>query len=170
MPVLLKLAAAVSAFNRGVARATAWASLAMVLVTFAVVVARYGFGWGSIAMQEAVIYLHALLFMSAAAGALVTGDHVRVDIFHSRFSPRRQALVDCLGALFLLLPFALFIAWASFDYVSNAWARSESSSEPGGLPWVWALKTLLLTLSAQLAAQAVADAIRHGHAALGDGR
>lgn len=167
MKALLKLADAISATNRAIARTTAWASLAMVLLTFAVVVARYGFDSGSIALQEAVLYLHAVLFMTAAAGALVTGDHVRVDIFHSRFGPRTKAAVECLGALLLLLPFALFIGWASLDYVSNAWARSESSGEPGGLPWLWALKTLLLTLSAQLASQALADAIRNGHLAWG---
>ena len=48
-------------------RLLSWLSLAMVLVTFTVVVLRYGFESGSIAMQESVTYLHALLFMLCAA-------------------------------------------------------------------------------------------------------
>lgn len=132
----------------------------MVLLYFLIVVLRYGFGWGSIAMQESVVYLHALLFIGAAAGALTQDAHVRVDVFYGRWSETRQQWVNMLGAVFLLLPFAAFLLWSAWDYVGDAWARREGSSEPGGLPYVYLLKSLILLLAVQLGLQAVAQIIQ----------
>ena len=61
-------------------RTVAWLTLAMTLLTFGVVVLRYGFNQGWIWLQESVTYLHAAVFMVAAAWALQTDDHVRVDM------------------------------------------------------------------------------------------
>ena len=79
------------------------------LVQFAVVVMRYVFGLGSIWLTETIIYGHATLFMLAAAWTLREGGHVRVDIFYADAGPRRRALIDLCGALFLLLPFMLVL-------------------------------------------------------------
>jgi TRAP-type mannitol/chloroaromatic compound transport system permease small subunit len=56
----------------------------MVLVTFLVVVLRYAFDQGSIALQESVTYMHASLFMLAIAYTLGRDGHVRVDILYQR--------------------------------------------------------------------------------------
>lgn len=149
----------ISRINSLIARCAAWSVLLMVALYFAIVVLRYGFDWGAIALQESVVYLHALLFMGAAAGVLAQDGHVRVDVFYSRFSPARQALVNLLGALLFLLPFAGFLLWSAWDYVGEAWARNEGSSEPGGLPFVYLLKSLILVLAVQLALQALAQAL-----------
>ena len=49
--------------STGIANTIRWLALAMVLITLAVVVLRYAFSIGAIPMQEAVIYMHGLLFM-----------------------------------------------------------------------------------------------------------
>ncbi|MDX1497765.1 MAG: TRAP transporter small permease subunit, partial [Salinisphaeraceae bacterium] len=77
------LAQWIDRLNAGLGRAVAWCTLAMVLIYFAVVVLRYFFNFGSIALQESVTYLHALVFMLAAAYTLQQDGHVRVDIFYS---------------------------------------------------------------------------------------
>ena len=129
--------------NEWVGRAVAWLTLAMVLITVGVVIARYGFRWGSIAVQESVVYLHAAVFMLGAAYALRHDAHVRVDIVYRKVSPRRQAWIDLLGVLFLLLPVCVYIFAASTDYVAAAWGVREGSREAGGLPLVYLLKTLI---------------------------
>jgi TRAP-type C4-dicarboxylate transport system permease small subunit len=48
--------------------------------------------------------------------------HVRVDIFYAGFSTVTKAWVDLCGALFLLLPFMLFITWSSWQYILDSWA------------------------------------------------
>ncbi|HEX5676385.1 MAG TPA: TRAP transporter small permease subunit [Alcanivorax sp.] len=150
-----------TAFTCGVGHLCAWFSLAMVVLMVLVVVLRYGFGIGSIALQESLTYLHGALFMLGAAYALALDEHVRVDVFYQHFSPRRRALVNVLGTLFLLLPVCVAIFGLSFEYVVHSWAGLERSDN-GGLPLVFVLKSLLLALPALLALQAAAELIRHG--------
>jgi len=79
---LEKFCRSIDTLNEYVGRCVAWLVLAMVLVTFLVVVLRYGFNFGRIAMQEISTYLHAFVFMLAGAYTLKHNEHVRVDIFY----------------------------------------------------------------------------------------
>ncbi|NNJ77891.1 MAG: TRAP transporter small permease subunit [Xanthomonadales bacterium] len=140
-------------------RAVAWLTLVMTLLTFLVVLLRYGFNQGWIWMQESVTYLHATVFMVAAAWALQADEHVRVDIFYRERSDRYRAGVDLAGTVMFLLPFSVFMLYIGWDYVAAAWAVREASSEPGGLPLVWLLKSLVLVLPGFLLLQAVVTAL-----------
>jgi len=82
------LADRIDRLTTAVGRAVAWLALAIVLLQFALVVARYLFGLGSIWLTETVIYGHATLFMLAAAWTLRAGGHVRVDVFYAEAGPR----------------------------------------------------------------------------------
>ncbi len=145
-------------------RVVAWFTLLMVLATCAVVVARYGFDTGSVAVQEAVLYLHALVFMLGSSYTLKHDEHVRVDIFYRPASARRQHLINLLGVLLLLWPTCGFIIYASLDYVAASWAanqgQGEASREAGGLPYVYLLKTLIPVAMGLLMLQGLALAAR----------
>ncbi len=141
-------------------RAVAWLTLGMVLVTFLVVLLRYAFDLGWIAMQESVTYMHAVVFMLGAAYTLKHDGHVRVDIFYRAFSPRTRAWVDLFGVLVLLLPTCGFIIWIGWDYVASSWSVSEGSREAGGLPGVFLLKGLILLMPALLLLQGIASVLR----------
>ncbi len=143
-----------------VGRAVSWLSLLMVLVTFAVVVLRYAFDLGWIAMQESVTYMHAVLFLAGAAYTLRHQGHVRVDIFYRRFSPRTRAWVDLLGTLLLLMPVCLFIFYISWAYVADSWSLLEGSREAGGLDGVFLLKSMILVMAGLLVLQGVAILLR----------
>ncbi|AGA89473.1 TRAP-type mannitol/chloroaromatic compound transport system, small permease component [Thioflavicoccus mobilis 8321] len=147
--------------NDLVGRTIAWLSVAIVIVTFLVVVLRYAFDLGWIAMQESVTYMHALLFMLGIGYALRHGGHVRVDIFYQRLAARGRAWIDLLGTLLLLFPLCLFIAWMGWDYVAASWAVAEGSREAGGLPGVYLLKTLILLMPALVMVQGLAMALRN---------
>lgn len=138
--------------------AVSWLTLAMVVLTFAIVVLRYGFNHGWIWLQESVTYLHAMVFMIAAAWAFQADEHVRVDIFYRDRSPRYKAWVNLLGILILLLPFSLFLLIIGWDYVSASWSAMETSREAGGLPIVYLLKSLILVLPALLLVQSYSTA------------
>lgn len=150
-----ELAGRLGLINEWTGRAVAWLTLLMVIVTFTVVALRYGFDLGFIAMQESVIYLHALNFMLGAAYTLKHDAHVRVDIFYQKMGPRGRAWVDLLGTLLLLLPVCGFIFWASWEYVINAWTIREASGEAGGLPFVYLLKSILLLMPSLLMIQGI---------------
>ncbi|MEJ2383488.1 MAG: TRAP transporter small permease subunit [Xanthomonadales bacterium] len=136
-------------------RAVAWLTLVMTLLTFGIVILRYGFNQGWIWLQESVTYLHAAVFMVAAAWALQTDDHVRVDIFYRERSPRYRAAVNLAGTLLFLVPFSLLLLTIGWEYVASSWETHEASREAGGLPLVWLLKSLILVLPALLLLQSV---------------
>lgn len=138
----------------------AWAPLAMALLTVAVVVLRYGFGIGAIAAQEAVIYLHSALFMLGASCTLFADEHVRVDVFYRRFGERARAWVNALGHAVFTLPLCTLIFSASLGYVGESWAIRERSPEPGGIPAVFLLKTLIPSMAVLLALQALSEIIK----------
>lgn len=142
-------------------RAVAWLTLAMGAVTGLVVLLRYGFGIGSIALQESITYLHATIFMLGAAYTLQKGGHVRVDVFYHRFSTVTKAWIDCIGGVVFLLPVSAFIGVISWHYVAESWAIHETSADPGGLPFVYLLKTLIPLLSATLVLQGLAEVLRN---------
>lgn len=156
----LALASLIDSLNANFGKACSWLTLFLVVGTGVVVVLRYGFGIGATALQESVLYAHALVFMGAASWVLQRNGHVRVDIFYQKFSGRRQALVDLFGTLLFLLPVCLFLGWASWDYVSNSWATREASSESGGLHFVYLQKSIILVLVVSLVLQGLSNAIK----------
>ena len=160
MPLLRSLVHSIDAFTERTGKLLAWFALAMALLTAVVVILRYGFNIGSIATQEAIIYLHGSLFMLGAAYTLKHGGHVRVDIFYQHFGPRGQAWVNSLGGIIFLLPLCVFIFGMSWNYVAESWAIREISAEPGGIPAVFLLKTLLPLMAVNLFCQGLAEVLR----------
>ena len=154
------LADRIDRLTTGIGRAVAWLALAVVLLQFALVVARYLFGLGSIWATESVIYAHATLFMLAAAWTLRAGGHVRVDVFYAEATPRTRAKIDLAGSGLLLLPFSTVLVWLSVPYAARAWAILERSQETSGLPLVYLLKTLIPLFAFLMALQGIAQAIR----------
>ena len=157
---MLSVADTIDWLNTKIGRAAAWLCLAVVAIQFAVVVLRYLFGIGSIWLQESIIYSHAAMFLLVAAWTLKNEGHVRVDIFYASASPRRKAIVDLCGALFLLIPFAAAILYFSWPYVARSWAIMEGSREASGLPLVFVLKSLIPVFAIMLILQGMAQAIR----------
>lgn len=143
-----------------IGKAISLLSIAMVLITFTVVVLRYGFSVGWIALQESIMYLHAMCFMLMSAYTLQTDGHVRVDIFYAKLSAKRKAIVDLAGTVLFLFPVCGFITAMSWDYVLTSWRLLEASQEAGGLPLVFVLKTLIPLFCLTMALQGVAIAIR----------
>jgi TRAP-type mannitol/chloroaromatic compound transport system permease small subunit len=151
---------AIDRVTAAIGRAALWCCLYAVLAEFAVVLLRYAFGIGSIKLQESVLYAHAGLVMLAAAWTLQVGGHVRVDVFYAQARPRTRALVDLLGALLFLLPFAAAVAALSLPYVERSWAILERSREASGLPFVYLLKTLIPIFALLIGLQGIAQALR----------
>ena len=84
--------------NAGLARAIRWLCLIMVVVTLLVVVLRYGFDVGAIALQESVMYMHGLVFLLGIPYGIAQNTHVRVDIAHGRLSERWRHRIELAGA------------------------------------------------------------------------
>ncbi|GAA0854142.1 TRAP transporter small permease subunit [Aliiglaciecola litoralis] len=138
-----------------------WFTLLMVITMLLIVVLRYGFDIGWIAMQESVMYLHATVFLLGSAHTLRVNEHVRVDIFYRRFSPAKQAKVNLFGSVAFLLPVNIFIFIISYDYVMFSWSMLEDSREAGGIPAVFILKSLILVFAAIMVAQGISEILKN---------
>lgn len=141
-------------------RTIAWLTLLMMILMTAVVVVRYLFNENSIFLQESVMYLHGMVFMFASGYTLKHNGHVRVDIFYRKMSVQKRAAVDLFGTLFLLFPVMIFIGWASWDHIALAWKTKEASTEPGGIPAIYLLKSLTLVLVVVMLFQGLAEALK----------
>jgi TRAP-type mannitol/chloroaromatic compound transport system permease small subunit len=123
---------------------SSWLILLMIFLSSMIVILRYVFEIGVVAMQELLVYSHGMLFLFYAALALKDDAHVRVDIFYRELSVKRKRMINILGNLFFLQPFAWVILIFSFEYVHFSWSINEISPEPGGLPFVYLFKTSLI--------------------------
>jgi TRAP-type mannitol/chloroaromatic compound transport system permease small subunit len=157
---LAPLLRAADAVSEVAGRLAGLLAIALVGLVFALVVARYALGIGSVAAQEAVLWLHASVFLLGLAYALKHGSHVRVDVFSQRWTPRTRAWLEFAGMVLLLMPFCLLMAGMSWDYVAASWAVKEGSRDPGGLPGWYLLKSLLPLSALLLMLQAAAETLR----------
>jgi TRAP-type mannitol/chloroaromatic compound transport system permease small subunit len=155
-----KLASSIEAISRATGMGVAWVALLMVIVQFVVVAMSYVFSIGYIWLQESVVYMHALLFLTAAAFTLLEDGHVRVDVFFREAGEKQKAVTDFLGAYLFLLPVVVMIGWLGYPFVTRSWAYFEGSQETSGIQAVYLLKTFILLFAGLMLLQGYASAIR----------
>ena len=151
---------ALDALAEWTGRSVAWLAYGMALVIVLIVVLRYGFSLSFTALGESAYYQFAMIFMLGAAYTLKHDDHVRVDVFYRRLSPRGRAWVNIGGSLLFLMPVMGLIFWISSDYVLASWSLHEGSREGGGLPFVYLLKSLLWVMPLLMMLQGLAEILR----------
>jgi TRAP-type mannitol/chloroaromatic compound transport system permease small subunit len=149
------------AITRGLGTSVAWLTAVMAIVTTAIVLLRMVLGSGSIGAQESLTYMHALIIMLANAYTLGADGHVRVDIIYRRLNELQRAWINALGTVLFLLPFALFTVLISWDYVAASWQVMETSSDAGGIPAVFLLKSLLVINGVLLILQGLVELLRN---------
>ncbi|MCB1482544.1 MAG: TRAP transporter small permease subunit [Rhodobiaceae bacterium] len=145
---------------RWLGAAISWCLIAMMVVQVAVVIARYVFGVGLIALQDAVIFGHGLAFLLASAWVLQRDEHVRVDVIHDRLGKDGRRAIDTVALLAFVIPACAVIGWYSFPYVINAFASLEGARQPGGLAGIFLLKGAILVFTASVALQALSSGLK----------
>lgn len=150
------------ALSMRVGKAVAWLTFAMVAITFVIVVMRYVFGAGLIWMQQALTWMHAVVFMLGAAYTLQADEHVRIDIFYRTMNERRRAWVNLAGVVLFVFPFCGYLLYVSLSYVGAAWTIGEVSRDAGGLPYpaIPLLKSMLLLMPLAVSLQGLSILLR----------
>jgi TRAP-type mannitol/chloroaromatic compound transport system permease small subunit len=152
----------IEAWTDFVGRVTLWVTLLMIGLVATNVVLRYLFSFGSVWAQELEWHLLAALILLGMSYALQRGDNVRVDLFYAGYSPRAKFAVDVVSVLLMLVVSLLFIK-LSINYVAQSWSINETSPDPGGIPWRWAIKSLIPLGYALVALQSVGALLRLFH-------
>jgi TRAP-type mannitol/chloroaromatic compound transport system permease small subunit len=155
----LRFADMVDRLDEQVGQALKWLVLFASLISAGNALMRYTIHYSSNAFLEIQWYLFGAMFLLAAGYALKHGEHVRVDVFFSKMSPRTQAWVDVVGTILFLMPMAIIIAWLSVPMVVNSIRIQEHSSDAGGL-LRWPIKIMIPLGFALLALQGLAEIIK----------
>ena len=116
----------------------------MTLLMIIVIVSRYFFGVGRTDLQELVMYFHALIFLGCAGYVFNKDEHVRVDIFYRGVTSKYKDLINVIFGFIFLLPLAFVVGFYSIELINMSWKIQETSTEAGGLPYVFVQKTFIL--------------------------
>jgi TRAP-type mannitol/chloroaromatic compound transport system permease small subunit len=155
-----KFCDALDGLIRRIGHVVCWANGILIFVIILQVILRYGFGHGLVILEELQWHLYALGIMIGASYAMMVNSHIRVDIFHMRFSERTQAIWEIFGIVFLLLPFVFIVFHQSLPFLYDSWRVGERSDAPMGLPCRWLIKGVIPFSFALLAIAAVSRLIK----------
>jgi len=159
MDLLLRWAHRVDTINRLIGRAMAWPIIGAIVVSAGNAISRKFFGVSSNAWLEVQWHLFALSSLGCAGYVLLVNEHVRVDVWSSRRTPRTRAWID-LGALLLCaLPMTIVIGTLSAQLFARRWGSGEIYVNAGGLP-VWPIVAVMPLGMALLALQCASEIVR----------
>jgi TRAP-type mannitol/chloroaromatic compound transport system permease small subunit len=154
-----RLADRIDDFIDLVGRAISWLALAVAIVMGTNVLLRYGFSLGWIWAQELEWHLLVPLTLVGMSYALRHGEHVRVDVLFTHFTPRGKLFVDIVAAVLAMI-FCLLVIWLSAGFVEQSWAMGEGSPNPGGIGALYLMKAMVPLGFALLFLQSLAQAIQ----------
>jgi len=149
----------IEALIDAVGRATLYLTLVMIGLVAVNVLLRYSLSFGSVWSQELEWHLLATIILLGMSYALQRGENVRVDVFYANFTPRAKFVVNLASGV-LTLAIALLFIKLSASYVAQSWAIGETSADPGGIPYRWAVKGLIPLGFGLLALQTVGALLR----------
>ena len=132
----------------------------MFILVIVNILLRYIFNINFIFMQELVMYLHAFIFLFGISICLKENSHVRIDVFSNKLDAKAKKYIEVLGTVFLIIPFCLFVLYESTPIIIRSWEMLESSGEPGGLPFIYILKSAIYFFASLLLIQALGRLVK----------
>jgi TRAP-type mannitol/chloroaromatic compound transport system permease small subunit len=138
-----KICEILDAIVQHIGDAFSWLSILLVAAIIIQVILRYVFGRGLVILEELQFHFYGMMFMIAVSYALITNSHIRLDLLHANFSPRKKEIAEVFGIIFLLMPMIVIIFLHSLDFLADSWRVSERSDAPMGLPFRWAFKAFI---------------------------
>ncbi|MEK9906876.1 MAG: TRAP transporter small permease subunit [Gammaproteobacteria bacterium] len=132
----------------------------MFILVIVNILLRYIFNINFIFMQELVMYLHAFIFLFGISICLKENSHVRIDVFSNKLDAKAKKYIEVLGTVFLIIPFCLFVLYESTPIIIRSWEMLESSGEPGGLPFIYILKSSIYVFASLLLIQALGRLVK----------
>jgi TRAP-type mannitol/chloroaromatic compound transport system permease small subunit len=156
---LLRLSAAIDAFNERFAVVANWMVLICCLISAGNAGSRYLFSESSNAWLEIQWYLFAGMVMLGAPYTLKMNEHVRVDLIYGMVSERTRIWIDIVGGFLFLLPICIILIYFTWPWFVDSWLGNEQSSNAGGLVR-WPVKLALPVGFALMAAQGISEIIK----------
>jgi TRAP-type mannitol/chloroaromatic compound transport system permease small subunit len=156
---LLRFSRAVDAFNTSIGRWVAWALLAAILVSAVNATVRKVFNTSSNSWLEIQWILFGAVFLLCSAWALLSNEHIRIDIVNNMLPKQVRNWIDVFGHVFFLIPVTLVVAWLGWPFFWRSLMQNEQSTNAVGLP-VYPSKLLIPLAFTFLAVQGFSELIK----------
>jgi len=154
---LLRILDRVSGTSGAVA---AWLVVPLIAASCYEVFSRYVLNEPTLWAFEVGYMVMGTHFLIGLAYTLREGEHVRVDLFYARMSPKKRALIDAFTYVALLLPLCGWLSFGFFEKVLKAYESHERSGMSAFNPVIWPFRLVMCTAFVLLFLQALAQAIR----------
>lgn len=133
----------IDSFINNMGKIICWVNSILVINILIQVIMRYVLGEGHIWLEELQWHLYAIIIMFGIGYGITVDAHIRLDILHHKFSPKKKAYIEFLGILLLIFPLITVLFIHGLDFVQSAWRVNETSPHPLGLPWRWLIKSVI---------------------------
>ncbi len=134
-----------------------WAIVA-VFAYYYEVAARFVFNSPTNWVHESMFLMFGMQYMISGAYAYREDQHVRVDVFYSKFSRRGKAFADVVSSVFFFI-FTITLLWTGWRFAADAVANRESSFTEWGIQY-WPVKLTLPIGAALIILQGVSKLIK----------
>lgn len=149
---------AVDQLNEWAGRVMGVVACGVILLICYQVITRYVFKDPPIWAYDVIVYSMGSVYVMAGGYALLKNAHVNVDIFVTKLSPRKRAILD----LFLFPIFVLScvsLIWGGWEWAWKSFAMREKSGSPSGIP-IYPFRFVIIIGTIMLLLQGIAKFIR----------
>ena len=122
------------------------------------VLARFVFNSPTNWVHESMFLMFGMQYMMSGAYAYREDQHVRVDVFYTKFSARGKALADVISSMFFFI-FTITLLWTGWRFAADAVANRETSFTEWGIQY-WPVKLTLPIGAALIILQGVSKLIK----------
>jgi TRAP-type mannitol/chloroaromatic compound transport system permease small subunit len=134
-----------------------WA-LISVFVYYYEVIARFVFNSPTNWVHESMFLMYGMQYMLCGAYAYREDQHVRVDVFYTKFSPRGKAIADIVTSVFFFI-FMVTMLWTGARFAMDAINNHEVSFTEWGVQY-WPVKLMLPIGAALMVLQGLSKLIK----------
>jgi len=134
-----------------------WVTVVIIGVLAYAVGVRHGLDTPSITAYELAMFTMTAGFFLAGGPLLLQEEHVRMDAFYTRWSPRRRAIMD--AATFALFVYIVVLAITSITATIDSYVAGQHTKSIWSPP-LWPLKAFMAAGCIILLLQAIANLIR----------
>lgn len=155
----IRVADWIDAVNDRIGRAASWLVLPVIACLFLQIPLREIVHQYHLQVNDTGQTFHATLFMTACAYAMRWDQHVRVDVFYRRMSPRARAAVEFVFTVLFLWPWLALFGWYSWPIVFQSWRDLEAHPDTW-TPGFFLLQTNLVVFDTLVGLQSISVVVR----------
>ena len=157
---MTRIIAALEAVTRSAGYLAALVIVPLTLATCYEVFARYLFNAPTIWAFELGYTLMGVHFLLGGALTLQRQSHVRIDLIYGQLGRRKQAMIDLVLYLALIVPCLILLSDRLIDYAVHAYNSGERSGNSAWNPVIWPFRAVIAASFVLLLMQVVAEVLK----------